>query len=174
MVDTPDYEAMRIGTAEREQAMQSLQAHFADGRLDVHEYDDRVAKVVAGRTRGDLREVFGDLPPPYPAFLNPPAPAPMAPYPQQVVYPQPGGAVPGGAMPGGAIQPYSDKSRLTAGLLQILLPFGIGRFYTGHTGIAVGQLLTSIIAVGVIWSFIDGIILLVNGGTDKYGRPMRD
>jgi TM2 domain-containing membrane protein YozV len=67
---------------------------------------------------------------------------------------------------------YSDKSRVAAGVLQILLPFGVGRFYTGHIGIAVGQLLTSVFFIGVIWSIVDGIILLTSGGTDRYGRPL--
>src|SRR5690242_5507203 len=33
--------------------------------------------------------------------------------------------------------PLSDKSKLTAGLLNLLLPFGVGRFYLGYTGIGV-------------------------------------
>jgi TM2 domain-containing membrane protein YozV len=72
---------------------------------------------------------------------------------------------------------YSDKSKLVAGLLGIFLGgFGAGRFYTGHTGLAVGQLLVSIFTcfIGSIWGFIDGIMILVNGGTDAQGRPLRD
>ena len=69
---------------------------------------------------------------------------------------------------------YSDKNRIAAGVLQIVLPFGVGRFYTGHTGIAVAQLLTSLFFVGIIWSFVDGIILLASGGTDAQGRRLRD
>lgn len=71
---------------------------------------------------------------------------------------------------------FSDKSRLIAGLLQIFLPFGIGRFYMGDTGIGVAQLLVAIFTcfAGSLWSFIDGILILVNGGTDAQGRPLRD
>src|SRR5215203_5267376 len=40
--------------------------------------------------------------------------------------------------------PFSDKSKMVAGLLQIFLgSFGVGRFYTGHIGLAVAQLLLS-------------------------------
>ncbi|MFD6890490.1 TM2 domain-containing protein [Streptomyces sp. NPDC059957] len=70
-------------------------------------------------------------------------------------------------------QPYSDKSKLVAGLLQIFLGgLGIGRFYTGHTGMAIAQLLT---CGGLgIWALIDGILFLVKDDrTDKAGRVLR-
>ncbi|NES31224.1 NINE protein [Micromonospora terminaliae] len=74
-------------------------------------------------------------------------------------------------------QGVSDKSKVVAGILGILLgSFGAGRFYTGHTKIAVAQLLVSLFTcfIGGIWGFIDGILILVNGGTDAQGRPLRD
>jgi TM2 domain-containing membrane protein YozV len=74
-------------------------------------------------------------------------------------------------------RPLSDKSKIVAGLLQIFLgSFGIGRFYTGHTGIAVAQLVVSICTLGIggVWGLVDGIILLINGGTDAQGRVLRD
>ncbi|MBN1174183.1 MAG: TM2 domain-containing protein [Micromonosporaceae bacterium] len=73
--------------------------------------------------------------------------------------------------------PLSDKSKLVAGLLGILLGgFGAGRFYTGHTGIAIAQLGVSIVTcgIGAIWGVVDGIMILVNGGTDAQGRKLRD
>ncbi|HEY0638194.1 MAG TPA: NINE protein [Pseudonocardiaceae bacterium] len=73
-------------------------------------------------------------------------------------------------------RPYSDKQKLIAGLLQILIGgFGVGRFYTGHTGIAVAQIAVTIVTcgIGAIWGLIDGIMILVNGGTDAQGRPLR-
>jgi len=73
--------------------------------------------------------------------------------------------------------PYSDKQKLVAGLLQILLAgFGIGRFYTGHTGIAIAQLCLTLFLCGVgsIWGLIDGIIILTSDDiTDADGRPLR-
>jgi TM2 domain-containing membrane protein YozV len=70
-------------------------------------------------------------------------------------------------------EPLSDKSKMVAGLLQLLLgSFGAGRFYTGHTGIAIGQLVTC--GGCGFWSLIDGIMILVNGGTDAQGRKLRD
>jgi hypothetical protein len=59
--DSPD---IRIGTAEREQAMQRLSDHFAAGRLSVAEFDERSGVVAGAVTRGDLAQVFTDLPEP--------------------------------------------------------------------------------------------------------------
>jgi TM2 domain-containing membrane protein YozV len=70
-------------------------------------------------------------------------------------------------------RPYSDKSKIVAGVLQLFIgSLGIGRFYTGHTGMALGQLFT---CGGLgIWSLIDGIILLTSDNkTDAQGRILR-
>jgi TM2 domain-containing membrane protein YozV len=73
--------------------------------------------------------------------------------------------------------PYSDKSKMTAGLLQLFLGgFGAGRFYTGHTGIAFAQIAVTWLTcgVGAIWPLIDGIMMLTGKVTDAQGRPLRD
>ncbi len=157
-----DADSLRIGSAERETAIQILSDHMSEGRLSLEEYEERMAAALEARTRGDLRALFADLPAPYPAFMVPPAQ--QAPSPPPAYYPPP---------PPPAPSTYSDRSRVAAGVLQIVLPFGIGRFYTGHTGMAVAQLLTSFIGIGIIWCMIDGIIMLANGGTDAEGRPLR-
>ncbi|KAB8160312.1 NINE protein [Streptomyces sp. 3MP-14] len=97
-------------------------------------------------------------------------------------YPQGGGY---GAQPGYAPdpsapygydpygRPYSHKSKIVAGVLQILLGgLGAGRWYTGHAGMAVAQLLT---CGGLgIWSLIDGILFLVKDDrTDGDGRVLK-
>lgn len=67
------------------------------------------------------------------------------------------------------------KSRVIAGLLQIFLGgFGLGRFYLGYTGVALGQLFTfPIFFLGGIWGFIDGILILCGQVThDAYGNPI--
>lgn len=73
-------------------------------------------------------------------------------------------------------EPLSDKSKVVAGLLQIFLPFGIGRFYMGDTQTGVLQLVVTLVTCGIggIWGFIDGILILVNGGYDAEGRKLRD
>ena len=40
----------------------ALGEHFAAGRLDKDEYDERSARIWAAKTESDLRPVFGDLP----------------------------------------------------------------------------------------------------------------
>jgi hypothetical protein len=67
---------VRIGTAERERAAAALGEHFAAGRLEVDEYDERVARVYAAKTTADLAALFDDLPRPAPP---PPAPPPVMP-----------------------------------------------------------------------------------------------
>ena len=69
-------------------------------------------------------------------------------------------------------RPYSDKSKIVAGLLQLFLgTFGIGRFYLGDVGIAIAQLFT---CGGLgIWALIDAIMLLAGNPVDRYGRPLR-
>jgi TM2 domain-containing membrane protein YozV len=71
----------------------------------------------------------------------------------------------------------SDKSKVVAGVLGIVLgAFGAGRFYTGHTGKAIAQLVVSWVTcgIGALWPIIDGIMILVKGDTDAQGRPLRD
>ncbi|MBW4716181.1 DUF1707 SHOCT-like domain-containing protein [Saccharothrix obliqua] len=59
---------IRIGDAEREDALRLLGEHLAEGRLAVDEYGDRSARVTTARTRGELLALFADLPAPRPVF----------------------------------------------------------------------------------------------------------
>ncbi len=70
--------------------------------------------------------------------------------------------------------PYSDKSKLVAGLLQIFLGgLGIGRFYLGNPGMAIAQILVTwfTLGVGALWPLIDGIVLLAGQPRDRPGAP---
>ncbi|MEV0593564.1 DUF1707 SHOCT-like domain-containing protein [Nonomuraea cavernae] len=53
---------LRIGDAEREHTMTALREHFAQGRLDHEELDQRLGQTLAARTAGDLARVTADLP----------------------------------------------------------------------------------------------------------------
>jgi Domain of unknown function (DUF1707) len=53
---------MRISDAEREAAAAELREHFASGRLDQEELNERLDRVFAAKTRGDLNGLFADLP----------------------------------------------------------------------------------------------------------------
>ena len=129
---------------------------------------------------------------------GPPAPPPAPPpgYPPEA-YAQPGYAEYGqpgypppaytppvyGQVPYGApAYPYGYdpqlKSRLTAGLLGILLgAWGVHRFYLGYTSIGVLQILVTIATCGIggLWGLIEGILILSGSAlqTDAEGRPLR-
>ena len=210
---TPDPRSIRIGTAEREQAVTALGEHFAQGRLEPAEFEERMTAAYAARTAAELDRLFEDLPAPaghqppgrpatgqYPVAQYPVGQYPVAQYPtgqypatgpsatagypgafSPVMYTGGHPAVHGGYDPQAPYGrdpvsgfPYSDRSKVVAGLLQLFLPIGIGRLYAGHTGIGIAQLLlTLFFGIGVIWAFIDGIVILAGRPTDAKGRPLR-
>jgi hypothetical protein len=53
---------MRVSDAERQAVADRLAEHFADGRLDQAEFDDRIGRAMSAKTRGDLSGLFTDLP----------------------------------------------------------------------------------------------------------------
>ena len=53
--------SLRVGDAARDLAAGVLQRAFAKGQLSPHELDDRLALVLAARTRNDLRPALEDL-----------------------------------------------------------------------------------------------------------------
>ena len=54
--------AVRASDAEREQAVALLQRGFADGRLALAEFEERVGAAYAARTRAQLSDLTADLP----------------------------------------------------------------------------------------------------------------
>ncbi|HEY2370404.1 MAG TPA: TM2 domain-containing protein [Polyangiaceae bacterium] len=101
---------------------------------------------------------------PPPGFQPPPAPGMMQPGAPYGVDPMTG-------------MPLSDKSKMTAGLLQIFLgSFGVGRFYLGYTGLGIAQIAVVWLTCGFgsIWTLIDGIMMLTGKVPDAQGRPLRD
>jgi hypothetical protein len=53
---------MRVGDAERHDAAEALQKHFAAGRLNWEELDERLGQAYAARTAPELDALFVDLP----------------------------------------------------------------------------------------------------------------
>lgn len=72
------YGAMRASSADRERAVDVLKAAFAEGRLDQHEYADRVGLAYSSRTYADLASLTADLPV-GPLGAIPPAPVQFVP-----------------------------------------------------------------------------------------------
>jgi TM2 domain-containing membrane protein YozV len=67
---------------------------------------------------------------------------------------------------------FSDKSYITALLISFFLGvLGIDRFYTGHTGLGIGKLLTG--GGCGVWALIDFILFAMRKVTDSNGRPLQ-
>lgn len=77
-------------------------------------------------------------------------------------------------------EPYSDKSKVIAGLLQLIGLFGlvgIGRIYLGYTGLGIAQLVVGLITCGIgaiIWGIIDAVLIFTDKVRDTRGLPLRD
>jgi uncharacterized membrane protein len=99
--------------ADRERAVDVLKAGFAEGRLTKGEYDDRVSRVYAARTYGELGSLVADLP--------------AGPFGGTAQYP--GGLYPGGRQPGGP-HPVPVAEASVNGLAVAALAFGIAEFFT--------------------------------------------
>jgi hypothetical protein len=54
---------LRVADRDRQAAAERLRLALGEGRLDLLEYDDRLAKAYAAVTYGDLEPLFTDLPP---------------------------------------------------------------------------------------------------------------
>ncbi|MDX6739720.1 DUF1707 domain-containing protein [Actinocorallia sp. A-T 12471] len=75
----PDTAKLRVGDAERSAVADALQEHYAQGRLDPEELDDRLTRALAAKTGADLTDLLDDLPGPHPWPPQPIAP-PYAPH----------------------------------------------------------------------------------------------
>ncbi|MEQ1821952.1 MAG: DUF4339 domain-containing protein [Fimbriimonadaceae bacterium] len=119
-----------------------------------------------------------------PLMAPPPPPSPGMPVmPQPMMQSAPGYAVPPYQQGAYAMNPYghahlaqlkSDKSRITAGILNIIIP-GSGRIYLGFSATGVLQLVLSICTGGVLWLWplVDGIMMLTGAvKLDGYGRVL--
>ncbi|MEA5365909.1 DUF1707 domain-containing protein [Amycolatopsis sp., V23-08] len=63
---------LRISDQTRESALTALGEHMTAGRIDIDEYGERSARITAAKTRGELGEIFGDLPSPHPSYDDTP------------------------------------------------------------------------------------------------------
>jgi hypothetical protein len=55
---------LRVSTAERNAVAELLSQHYAEGRLDASEFDDRLEHAMAAKTGADLSNLLLDLPGP--------------------------------------------------------------------------------------------------------------
>jgi len=127
-------------------------------------------------------------PPQQPGYPAPGQYPPPGQYPMPGQYPPPAGQYPPAyadpAAPYGRHpmtgEPFSEKSKVVAGLLQLLGLLGlvgIGRIYLGYTGLGIAQLVVGLITCGlgaVVWGIIDAVLILTDKVRDPEGRPLRD
>jgi len=135
---------IRVSDAERNSVAELLGQHYADGRLDQAEFDERISRTMAAKTRGDLSGLFDDLPESGPAGAGP--------------------AGPGGST--GPV-PYRGPRRrggIVRALLLLLLVFICANF-AWHA-------FTSLFFIQpLVWAFvIVAVILLVNRSARRHDR----
>jgi hypothetical protein len=136
---------IRVSDAERNSVAELLGQHYADGRLDQPEFDERISRTMAAKTRGDLTGLFDDLPETGPSGAGP------------------GG--PGG--PGDPAVPYRRRGRrggIVRPLLLLLLVFICANF-AWHA-------FTSLFFIQpLVWAFvIVAVILLVTRSAHRHDR----
>jgi hypothetical protein len=135
---------IRVSDAERNSVAELLGQHYADGRLDQAEFDDRIGRTMAAKTRGDLAGLFDDLPETGPAGA--------------------GAAGPGG--PAGPVTYRGPRKRggFARALLLLLLVFICANF-AWHA-------FTSLFFIQpLVWAFvIVAVILLVNRSARRHDR----
>src|SRR5215218_9812017 len=85
MLDRMGREEMRAGDSDRQAVADKLKSALDEGRLDLHEYDERLQQTYAAKTFGALDALVTDLPGPIPAqqsrvqpYQPPAAPQPVA------------------------------------------------------------------------------------------------
>jgi len=62
MLEGMGRDEMRAADADRQTAADALRTALDEGRLDLHEYDDRLQQAYAAKTYGDLDRLLSDLP----------------------------------------------------------------------------------------------------------------
>jgi hypothetical protein len=132
---------IRVSDAERTMVADLLGQHYADGRLDQGEFDERVGRTMAAKTRGDLTGLFDDLP---------------------------DSGAPAGAGPadGGAAVPYRGRRR--GGLLRVLL-LALGVMIVAN--VAWHAFTSMFFVGPLVWGFVlIAVILLVTKATRRQGR----
>ena len=134
---------IRVSDADRNAVAELLGQHYADGRLDQAEFDERVSRTMAAKTRGDLSGLFDDLPETGPSGAGPAGPGGTGPVQHR-----------GPRRRGGIVRP----------LLLLLLVFICANF-AWHA-------FTSLFFIQpLVWAFvIVAVILLVNRSAHRHDR----
>jgi hypothetical protein len=148
---------MRVSNEERNRAVAALDVHLATGRLDLSEYGERCGRAAVAQTRGELEDLFADLPAPHPDLSSAAPPGQLIQKAGQLVSPPTRG---------------KKKTELVATPASTALEMVAGVAFV--FGIPMAILLT--IFLGQWWVFIPVVfIIMVAGGTsDSMKKPRQD
>ena len=137
---------IRISNAERDEAVETLGVHLSTGRLELAEFEERSGRAAAARTRGDLEELFTDLPAPHPDLSSATPPPPLIQKAGQLV------TDPAGRHKSRELV-ETDASKALEAVAGLAFVFGIP-----------GAILLTIFA-GAWWVFIPvGLVIMIAGG----------
>ena len=163
-------ERLRVSDVERQAAAYSLGTAFQDGRLDLSEYDTRMARAYGAVTYGDLDQLFLDLPRPAiaPALAPqyPPYPAPRYPAPQY-----PAAQYPRRLGPVGEVRGTGRQLLLivvTLGIWGLVYLFQTHDEMKRHSGEGLGGVLA--LLIGVLANFLASPFLLSHEVGGLYER----
>ncbi|MEV5714029.1 DUF1707 domain-containing protein [Amycolatopsis mediterranei] len=114
---------LRISDQNRESALSALGEHMTAGRIDIDEYGERSARITAAKTRGELGEIFEDLPAPHPKYDG---------VPQAVAAPEPAAApAPAPQQRPGSPENWSPPQRFLAAIMPLAWIAAIALIATG-------------------------------------------
>jgi Domain of unknown function (DUF1707) len=133
---------LRISDQNRESALSALGEHMSAGRIDIDEYGERSARITAAKTRGELAEIFADLPAPHPRYEDAP---------QAVAAPEPSPEAQPAQRRPGSPDSWSGGQRFVAAFLPLVWIATI-----------------ALIATGVV----HGTLILLPIGLSVFGRAM--
>ncbi|MFJ7210177.1 DUF1707 domain-containing protein [Amycolatopsis sp. NPDC098790] len=114
---------LRISDQNRESALSALGEHMSAGRIDIDEYGERSARITAAKTRGELVDIFADLPAPHPRYEDAP---------QAIAAPEPAAA----PVPASPKTPdnWSPPQRFLAAIVPLAFIAAIALIATGTLG----------------------------------------
>ena len=112
---------LRISDQNRESALSALGEHMTAGRIDIDEYGERSARITAAKTRGELGEIFADLPTPHPRYEDVLQAAVATPKPAAEPAPRPSGTP----------ENWSPPQRFLAGIVPLAFIAAIALIATG-------------------------------------------
>lgn len=119
---------LRISDQNRESALSALGEHMSAGRIDIDEYGERSARITAAKTRGELAEIFADLPAPHPRYEDVrPAVTAAEPVPEAAPVPRPPGTP----------DNWAPAQRVLAAIVPLAFIAAIALIATGTLGWAI-------------------------------------